>query len=299
MNSDQPPICDYEDSDYQSSFWDQGDRAYEDQVEAIALRRLLPDSGKMLLELGAGAGRNTPRYHVYERVVLMDYSRTQLIQAQERLGQSDRYIYVAADVYQLPFVPGAFDGGTMIRTLHHMAEPQLALEQVRQVLKPEAIFILEYANKHNLKAMIRYLLGRQSWSPFSHESVEFEKLNFDFHPESIRTWLGDCGFRIERQLTVSHFRVNTLKRLVPLDVLVRLDAIAQFTGDWWQLTPSVFVLAQAEGDTPIAPPDALFRCLSCGFFPLEHQGRPLTCPSCGHEWPFQDGIYDFRSRAVE
>ena len=298
MNVDQPPICDYEDSDYQSSFWDKGGRAYEDRVEAIALSRLLPDSGKMLLEIGAGAGRNTARYHAYKRVVLMDYSRSQLVQAQERLGQSDRYVFVAADVYQLPFAAGAFDGSTMIRTLHHMAEPELALEQVRLALRPGAIFILEFANKHNFKAIIRYLLRQQSWSPFSHEPVEFAKLNFDFHPESIRTWLDACGFRVERQLTVSHFRVRALKRMIPLDVLVRLDSIAQLTGDWCQLSPSVFVLALAEGNTPIAPPGAIFRCLSCGHYPLEHQGTPLTCPSCEHEWPFEDGIYDFRVRTI-
>jgi len=37
MNPDQPAICDYEGSDYQTTFWDTADRAYEDQVEEIAL----------------------------------------------------------------------------------------------------------------------------------------------------------------------------------------------------------------------------------------------------------------------
>jgi ubiquinone/menaquinone biosynthesis C-methylase UbiE len=93
-----PPVCNYEGSDYQTSFWDQGGREYEDRTEAIALKRLLPTSGRLLLELGAGAGRNTPRYLGFDRVVLLDYSRTQLEQAQQRLGVSDKYIYVAADV---------------------------------------------------------------------------------------------------------------------------------------------------------------------------------------------------------
>ncbi|HEX2697050.1 MAG TPA: class I SAM-dependent methyltransferase, partial [Anaerolineales bacterium] len=112
-----PPVCDYEGSDYQSSFWDQGGREYEDRVEAIALKRLLPKRGRLLLELGAGAGRNTSRYFGYERIVLLDYSRTQLEQAQQRLGKSDRYVYVAADVYRLPFVDALFDAATMIRVL--------------------------------------------------------------------------------------------------------------------------------------------------------------------------------------
>ena len=103
----EPPVCDYEDSDYQDSFWEHGGREYEDRVEAIALRRLMPGSGQLLLEVGAGAGRNTARYGRYERIVLLDYSITQLEQAQARLGKSDSFVYVAADVYHLPFVEGA------------------------------------------------------------------------------------------------------------------------------------------------------------------------------------------------
>ena len=166
-----PPVCDYEGSDYQASFWDQGGREYEDRAEAIALKRLLPKNGHLLLELGAGAGRNTPRYLGFDRIVLLDYSRTQLEQAQQRLGKSEQYIYVAADVYRLPFVAGLFDAATMIRVLHHMADAPKALEQVRQVLRPNGIFILEYANKLNLKAILRYLIGRQAWSPFTLEPV--------------------------------------------------------------------------------------------------------------------------------
>src|SRR4030095_6571489 len=152
-----PPVCNYEDSDYQTSFWDKGGREYEDRTEAIALKRLLPKKGRLLLELGAGAGRNTPRYVGFDRIVLLDYSRTQLEQAQARLGQADKYIYVAADAYRLPFVDGLFDVVTMIRTLHHMADAPKALGQVTNVLHSEGTFILEFANKRNLKAILRYL----------------------------------------------------------------------------------------------------------------------------------------------
>ncbi|MGC8855860.1 MAG: class I SAM-dependent methyltransferase, partial [Anaerolineae bacterium] len=113
-----PPVCNYDGSDYQTSFWEKGGRAYEDRAEAIALKRLLPKNGQLLLELGAGAGRNTPRYRGFERVVLLDYSITQLQQARARLGDSPHYLYVAADIYRLPFVDGVFDAATMIRTLH-------------------------------------------------------------------------------------------------------------------------------------------------------------------------------------
>lgn len=298
-----PPICDYEGSDYQASFWDKGGREYEDRTEAIALRRLLPKRGGLLLELGAGAGRNTPRYIGFDRIVLLDYSRTQLEQAQKRLGRSDKYVYVAADVYRLPFVAGLFAAATMIRVLHHMADAPKALGQVKNALGPSGVFILEYANKQNLKAVLRYLLGRQKWSPFTLEPVEFVRLNFDFHPKAVRAWLEDLGFHIERTLTLSHFRVGFLKRIVPTGILVFLDSLAQWTGAWWQFSPSVFVKAvrrqqvsYSQHIRPDSPSQTLsyFRCPDCGVSPLTDQSSFLECVSCSKRWGVKDGIYDFR-----
>ncbi len=287
-----PPICNYEGSDYQTSFWEKGGRAYEDACEAIALKRLLPPEGGRLLELGAGAGRNTPRYRGYRQVVLLDYSRTQLEQARQRLGDDGRYWYVAADVYRLPFVPALFDGATMIRTLHHMADARRALDGIRRTLAPDAVFILEFANKKNLKSILRYALRRQSWNPFSPEPVEFAALNFDFHPATVRTWLNLAGFAVQRTLTVSHFRVGLLKKLLPARILAGLDGLLQPTGSLFQLSPSVFVRARALPDKGPQYTGGFFACPDCGKA-LEDTPPLLRC-ACGREYPVQDGIYDFR-----
>jgi len=298
-----PPVCNYEGSDYQTSFWEQGGREYEDRAEAIALRRMLPKSGtlRVMLELGAGAGRNTPRYAGFERIVVLDYSTTQLAQAQQRLGRSPKYIYVAADIYRLPFRDRQFDAATMIRTLHHMADAPKALSQIQSVLQPGAIFILEFANKLNLKSILRYWLGRQSWSPFTLEPVEFVKLNFDFHPKAVRNWLGELGFSIEKTLAVSHFRLGILKRLIPASFLAALDGLFQPTGALWQLTPSVFVKARkgnfgAGATDPPTNSIDLFKCPDCGGIKLEEEKDFLHCPNCQAKWAVRDGIYDFREK---
>lgn len=292
-----PPVCDYEGSDYQTRFWETGGRDYEDRCEAIALKRLLPQNGRLLLELGAGAGRNTPRYQGFERIILLDYSLTQLKQAQDRLGTSERYIYVAANIYRLPFVDSLFDATTMIRTLHHMADAPAALRQVRDVLQPGGTFILEYANKLNLKAILRYALRRQSWNPFTLDPIEFAPLNFDFHPRSVRGWLSELGFQVERILAVSHFRVDVLKRTIPARILAGLDSLFQWTGALWQFTPSVFIKARAKsgriGSIPTEPL-AFFKCPECGHAPLADHGERLACPACARTWKVLGGIYDFR-----
>ena len=274
-------------------FWDTGERRYEDAVEEIALKRLMPKQGKLLLELGAGAGRNTPRYAGWERVVLLDYSRTQLLQARERLGDSSRYIYVAADIYKLPFAEGLFDGATMIRTLHHLSDANAALANVRRVLGENAVFVLEFANKRNLKSIARYLTGKQKWSPFTKEQVEFVALNYDFHPKTVRKMLKDNQFSLKKQLTVSHFRVNALKRRVKHEVLVALDSMLQHTGGIVQLSPSVFTKSMTSGHSLKPEGDTFFSCPICDSS-LPEARESQKCPGCGHLWTYADGIYEFR-----
>ena len=78
--------------------------------------------------------------------------------------------YVAADAYRMPFLPGVFDQATMIRVIHHFENVPAVLGQIRNVLADNGKFILEYANKRNLKAILRHLFGFNQWNPYTLES---------------------------------------------------------------------------------------------------------------------------------
>ena len=289
-----PPVCDYEGSDYRTRFWVGGGRDYEDRAERVALRRLMPPTGKTLIEVGAGFGRLADEYTGYDRVVLFDYSRTLLREAQAHLGDDPRFIYVAGNWYQMPFVTGLFETIVQIRTLHHAADVPAVFRQLFRVARPQAYYVLEFASKHHLKAILRYWTKKQAWSPFTPEPEEFVELNYDFHPRWIREQLAEAGFEPRRTLTVSHFRVGFLKRAVPTQALVSMDGLAQLSGNWWQLTPSVFIRNRHFSVGETAEPGQFFACPSCQTALGEAQNELLVCSGCGRQWQVKDGLYDFK-----
>jgi SAM-dependent methyltransferase len=291
-----PPICDYEGSDYRTRFWENQGRDYEDLAERTALRRLLVPRGQTLLDIGAGFGRLADEYAGYQRVVLFDFSRTLLREAQTRLRDDPRFLFVAGNWYQMPFVGGLFDSLVQVRTIHHAADiPQLFAELAR-IARPNGQYVLEFANKHNLKAIARYWLGRQKWSPFALEPVEFAELNFDFHPRWVRQQLAVFGFSPELMLAVSYFRLGLVKKAVPAAWLARLDAVLQPSGRLWQLSPSVFVASRASSANQSAPADAFFACPTCRTALSGPGAEDLICSNdaCRCRWAVRDGLYDFK-----
>ena len=292
---DERRVCDYGDSSYRQDFWEGQGRDYEDAVERRVLARLLPARGERLLEVGAGFGRLTGEYQMFRQVVLLDYSLEQLQFARERFGD-DGYIYVAANAYKMPFRAGAFDAATMIRVIHHFEDVPAVLAQVERALGGGSRFILEYANKRNLKALLRHVVGRNTWNPLDLQPVEFVELNFNFHPEFIRRQVGERGFETRGSLPVSWLRLALIKRALPTSLLVRLDEALQATG--WLLSPSVFLdlrLSTANESPAIADdedPLAILRCPLTGSA-LRREGSSLR-NARGQLWGISEGVYDFR-----
>jgi ubiquinone/menaquinone biosynthesis C-methylase UbiE len=290
-------ICDYEGSDYKTRFWVNADRAYEDAVERVALRRMFPPRGKRMVEFGAGFGRLADLYTGYDEIILLDYSRTMLEQAQERWGNDPRFRFVAADIYHLPFNDGILSAATMIRVIHHIADVPLALAEIQRSIAPGGTFVLEFANKRNIKSVLRYALRKQTWNPHAPEPVEFVKLNFDFHPGWMKAQLRQAGFQTKRELAVSYLRSGFLKRVMPVQWMVYLDAALQLTAPLGELSPSVFTQnvngAVGATDGQALSGDAIFRSPRSGQ-PLRREGDVLVCDADGTRWHAQGNFFDFK-----
>jgi len=292
----QPRVIDYEGSRYSAEFWNSS-REYEDRAERLALAAMLPPRGRRIVEIGAGAGRLGGLYLGYDEIVLMDYARSTVLEARARWGHDSRFKFVAADVYRLPFDAASLDSVVMVRVIHHLVDVPRALRQIRETLRPGGVFILEFANKRNLKSMLRFALRRQAWSPYTREPVEFAELNFDFHPDWMRERVREAGFDIRRQRSVSLFRVAALKRWVGPRRLAAIEAPLQAPLAPAALSPSVFLQCAAppaQGDQlDLRAAPGLFKCPACGSSELDQQPQALLCPN-GHRWALVDGVYDFR-----
>lgn len=296
------PVIDYEGSQYRSDFWEGQGRQYEDAAERLALQQLLPAQGGRIAEIGAGFGRLADLYGGYDQVLLFDYSRTLLEEAAREWGKDPRFVFVAGNLYSLPLASGCLDSLVMVRVMHHVADVSAALAQLRRVVHRHGVGVLEYANKRNLKAILRWMLRRQSWSPWQRDPVEFVELNFDFHPEWMGQQLRTAGWRVDRRCAVSHFRLPQLKERVAPARLAAWDSQIFGLGGTYPLAPSVFVKVTPVQGEPRAPigtgEDALvqlLRCPSCSaesFVRLENDR--IECGQCCRHFARRAGVWDLK-----
>lgn len=298
------PVIDYENSQYKADFWEGQGRDYEDATERLALSQLLPKHGVRIAEIGAGFGRLANLYVGYEQIILFDYSRTLLQDAVRQWGDDPRFVFVAGNIYQLPLAAGCLDSLVMVRVMHHLADVGQALQQLERVLHKRSVAVIEYANKRNLKAIARWLLRQQAWSPFSLQPLEFVALNFDFHPHWMNEQFRKAGLLHQQQFALSHFRLPLLKERVDVGTLVKLDSYLFQVGGYYPLAPSVFVQATPVTQRLPKPFDRaqssiadLFCCPVCRAeaFQLRTEEQ-LSCTSCGAVFAKQAGIWDFKEQ---
>jgi hypothetical protein len=105
----------------------------------LRVKHFLKPDGYYLLDAGSGPIQY-PDYLVYSQGycyrVCLDISFVALIEARNRIGEHG--LYVLADVANLPFTSGVFEGVVSLHTLHHLpqGEQKSAYEELYRVLTP-------------------------------------------------------------------------------------------------------------------------------------------------------------------
>jgi SAM-dependent methyltransferase len=91
----------------------------------LRVGRQLNPKGRLLLDAGSGPVQY-PEYLLYSagynQRVCADISLVALQAARQRIGEHG--LFVVADVANLPFKPGVFDGMVSLHTIHHLPEHQ-------------------------------------------------------------------------------------------------------------------------------------------------------------------------------
>jgi ubiquinone/menaquinone biosynthesis C-methylase UbiE len=300
-NSNQPPICSYENSPWRTEFW--RGRDYEDRAERIAIAKMLPPRGNRLCEIGAGFGRLADFYLGYDRIILIDYAVSMLKEAREHIlndsrltHHASRFTFAAADLYNLPLANNSLDTAVTVRVLHHVADIPRAFAEIARVVRPHGTYLAEFANKRHIKARLAYALTRRGENPNSLAPYEFVKLNFDFHPRYIEQNLRAVNFAIQDRRAASIFRVAWLKRLVPANILASIDGMLQARISNLDLSPSIFLRLQSTKTGAPTISQSLWKCPACHSIDLAESNQAITCRNCARQYPIIDHIIDFKSQ---
>ena len=231
--------ADYNGYDYEA-YWRDHDRAYEDEADRMAIRKLLPKKMQNFIDIGGGYGRLADEYlNRAKKSTLFDYSKTELAQAKEKYG--DKINTVAGRVYELPFVDNEFDGMLMVRVSHHIEDMEAAFREFYRVLAPGGTFVVEIANKKTLPKMFRYWFKKSDVNPFSKEPSNQKDTNMiNYHPKYVEELFEKVGFKTEKVLSVSNFRSTTLKKIFGAKTLIKFEKFAQEKLAGIRFAPSIY-----------------------------------------------------------
>ncbi|MDZ7837439.1 MAG: class I SAM-dependent methyltransferase [Actinomycetota bacterium] len=299
---------DYENYDYRE-FWSGEKRLYEDCSERLALKKLITGTDgddAVFADVGCGYGRLFRQYAGFSSILLIDYSMNNLRNARQRiskyLGPKQEKLesvhFIAADATRLPLKPDTVDMLLSVRLVHHLPRPELYFEQVARVLKPGGTYILEFANKRNTKNILRAMVGKMDTPPFSLTPSRIGETIQNYHPRYILNLLKENGLKPVKLLSVSNFRLQVLKKIFPLKVLMFMENFYQNTLSFISLGPSIFLKAKTgkpgKKDGPRRLEDMLC-CPACGQEKISIGPDQVTCQNCQKIYKIEDGIYNFKN----
>ena len=247
----------YDDYDY-PSYWDGRDYEHEAEVSAVKILLDKIPSIKTVLDIGAGFGRTAPLYlHRARKVILTDPSAKLLKIAKESL-KNKKVIFIQSRADTLPgkVKNRSVDLVVCIRVAHHIKDMDVLFKTTNKLLTKNGYFILEFANKCHLKAMVlEFLHGNftfiQDIFPIDLRSKRTKKrcsLPFiNYHPDIIKTKLKENDFEIREVLSVSNIRSPFLKRHFSVSTLMEFEKLVQKPATKYCLGPSIFILSQKKG----------------------------------------------------
>lgn len=245
----------YDDPEYNyQTYWKH--RNYEHQSEILAINHLL--SGYKFsrqVDIGGGFGRLFPTFLRFcKHIYLLEPSRKLRLLANRLYPKNPHLKILHSLSHRTPFKAGYFDLVSLIRVSHHLPNLEPTFSEIYRILKPNGVFLLEFANSANFKSQLINFLQPVPQIPIEKRSsanIRRQTIAFvNHHPNTIKFLLTKHGFTIEKTLSVSNFRSPLLKRIFPLNWLIWLESILQPLLAGIFFGPSIFILAKKASTKP-------------------------------------------------
>lgn len=301
-------VVNYDGYDYDySTYWK--NREYENQAEHLVLDKLLEDEkGDWFIDIGGSYGRLADTYtDKYKNCVILDYSLKTLQKNRDLItSKYPNCILIAANAYQMPFKKEVFDGGLMVRVLHHIERQKEYFQEVARVLKKDGIYIQEFANKIHIKARLKAFLKRDKninkLEPYQQPTIHLEGAKgggvsfLNYHPKYIHNLLEECEFEVEEKQGCSYLRIPILKKILGSKILLWFEKISQNIFSNSNLPPSIFYKTELDsGDKGEKYEDLedILLCPSCREN-LEIDDYKAVCKNCEKKYIKKEGVWDFR-----
>lgn len=227
-------------------------RNYENQAENIAINRLLKNKYfDVAVDIGGGYGRLAVLLEKYaNKVYLTDPSKRQLQLASTFLLDHDKIKKKIMSASKLDFTDSSVDLVNMVRVMHHIYDPKQEFKEIYRILKPGGIAIIEMANYDHFVHRVKFFLQFKKLPtlPVDIRSTENRKngeiLFVNHNPETVKQQLINTGFVVEDVLSVSNLRNSLIKKVVPLNVLLVIEAKLQKILSKIYFGPSIFFLVK-------------------------------------------------------
>lgn len=141
------------------------EKAYTEAIERI--RRVL-DADAEVLELATGTGKIGIEVAGFVKsIIATDYSEKMIEQAKKKQAP-DNIVFEKQDATNLSYANNSFDAVIIANALHVMPNPERVLEEIKRVLKPNAILIAPTFVEHqkSFKAKVSlFLTGLVGFRP--------------------------------------------------------------------------------------------------------------------------------------
>lgn len=295
-------IVDYTGFDF-AGLWSGREKVSEVE-RSIVSRALASGDRRRILEVGTGFGRLLGTVsRVGAEVVATDLDLASLRRPSVEESVRPGVVRVAANLYHLPFVDGAFTGATMVRVHHHLLDPVSALAEMARVLRPGSSLVVSYQPTPSLGTLVNDVqraLRSSRTEPY--RSVSFARPPVLIPPKPFPIRIvgkkefareaGRAGFVLGKEVGAGFEEYSPLRRL-PSRLFVRLGTTLGRAPGF----PTRFVAMVREGhaDKPLPEISGILACPRCGLSrPRWSESEILECDRCAFVGTREEDVLDLR-----